>query len=139
MKTETLDYFDHETQLEAFLAWDDLKPGKKPAVLVAHDWTGRREFAENKAKEMAKLGYVGFALDMYGDGFIGSSNDENSSRMQPLLDDRKELALRVSAAYERVIKIPGVDHSKIAIIGYCLANWHCNQPNESGCREMKWC
>ena len=52
MKTETLDYFDHETQLEAFLAWDDLKPGKKPAVLVAHDWTGRREFAENKAKEM---------------------------------------------------------------------------------------
>ena len=55
MKTETLDYFDGDTELEAFLAWDETKAGKKPAVLVAHDWTGRREFAENKAKEMAEL------------------------------------------------------------------------------------
>ena len=75
MKTQTLDYLDQSTQLEAFLAWDDKKPEKKPAVLVAHDWTGRREFAENKAKEMADLGYVGFALDMYGKGVFGADGD----------------------------------------------------------------
>ena len=102
MKTETLDYFDHETQLEAFLAWDDSKPGRKPAVLVAHDWTGRREFAENKAKEMAKLGYVGFALDMYGKGVFGADGDVegNSALMNPLAGDRAALRQRVLSALD---------------------------------------
>ena len=90
MKTQTLDYLDQAAQLEAFLAWDDEKPGKKPAVLVAHDWTGRREFAENKAKEMADLGYVGFALDMYGKGVFGADGEVegNSALKHPLSGDR---------------------------------------------------
>ena len=50
MKTQTLDYLDQSTQLEAFLAWDDKKPEKKPAVLVAHDWTGRRSSRKTKRK-----------------------------------------------------------------------------------------
>ena len=122
MKTETLDYFDHETQLEAFLAWDDSKPGRKPAVLVAHDWTGRREFAENKAKEMAKLGYVGFALDMYGKGVFGADGDVegNSALMNPLAGDRAALRQRVLSALDVLKKHEQVDSSRVGAMGYCF-------------------
>ena len=122
MKTQTLDYLDQSTQLEAFLAWDDKKPGKKPAVLVAHDWTGRREFAENKAKEMADLGYVGFALDMYGKGVFGVDGDVegNSALMNPLASDRRALRQRILSALDAVRSHEQVDPLRVGAMGYCF-------------------
>ena len=122
MKTQTLDYLDQSTQLEAFLAWDDKKPEKKPAVLVAHDWTGRREFAENKAKEMADLGYVGFALDMYGKGVFGADGDVegNSALMNPLASDRRALRKRILSALDVVRSNEQVDPMRVGAMGYCF-------------------
>ena len=122
MKTQTLDYLDQSTQLEAFLAWDDKKSGKKPAVLVAHDWTGRREFAENKAKEMADLGYVGFALDMYGKGVFGADGDVegNSALMNPLASDRRALRKRILSALDVVRSHEQVDPMRVGAMGYCF-------------------
>ena len=122
MKTQTLDYLDQSTQLEAFLAWDDKKPGKKPAVLVAHDWTGRREFAENKAKEMADLGYVGFALDMYGKGVFGADGDVegNSALMNPLASDRRALRKRILSSLDVVRSHEQVDPMRVGAMGYCF-------------------
>ena len=122
MKTQTLDYLDQSTQLEAFLAWDDKKPEKKPAVLVAHDWTGRREFAENKAKEMADLGYVGFALDMYGKGVFGADGDVegNSALMNPLASDRRALRKRILSALDVVRSHEQVDPMRVGAMGYCF-------------------
>ena len=122
MKTQTLDYLDQSTQLEAFLAWDEKKPGKKPAVLVAHDWTGRREFAENKAKEMADLGYVGFALDMYGKGVFGADGDVegNSALMNPLDSDRRALRKRILSALDVVRSHEQVDPMRVGAMGYCF-------------------
>ena len=122
MKTQTLDYLDQSTQLEAVLAWDDKKPEKKPAVLVAHDWTGRREFAENKAKEMADLGYVGFALDMYGKGVFGADGDVegNSALMNPLASDRRALRKRILSALDVVRSHEQVDPMRVGAMGYCF-------------------
>ena len=122
MKTQTLDYLDQSTQLEAFLAWDEKKPGKKPAVLVAHDWTGRREFAENKAKEMADLGYVGFALDMYGKGVFGADGDVegNSALMNPLASDRRALRKRILSSLDVVRSHEQVDPMRVGAMGYCF-------------------
>ena len=118
MKTEVIDY---RIRGASHLGYAALPEGDKyPAVIVAHTWAGRDRFVDEKAELLASMGYLGFALDMYGDGVIGSSNEENAARMQPLLDNREELAERVSAAYKRVKEIPGVDHSRIAIIGYCF-------------------
>ena len=75
MHTKMIDYQDGDTQLEGYVAWDNSISGARPAVLVAHDWTGRRDFAKSKAEEMASLGYVGFALDMYGKGVFGADGD----------------------------------------------------------------
>ena len=75
MYTATFEYQDEETVLEAYITYDESIDGPRPCVLVAHDWTGRREFATSKADEVAKLGYVGIAIDMYGKGVFGKDSD----------------------------------------------------------------
>ena len=74
MITKTIDYQDGSRQLEGYLAYHETDQ-PKPAVLVAHDWSGRREFANKAAERIADMGYVGFALDMYGKGIIGADGD----------------------------------------------------------------
>ena len=122
MQTKIIDYHDGDTQLEGYVAWDDSIPGPRPAVLAAHDWTGRRDFATRKAEEMASLGYVGFALDMYGKGVFGADGDveKNSALMNPLAADRSALRARMAAALVAVRAIDVVDRSKVSAMGYCF-------------------
>lgn len=122
MHTETIDYSDGDTQLEGFAAWDDSISGARPAVLVAHDWTGRRDFATGKAEEIAKLGYVGFALDMYGKGVFGDDGDveRNTALMSPMAGDRAALRARMMAALAAVRGLDVVDSSRVAAMGYCF-------------------
>src|SRR5690349_4549957 len=68
IKTETVTYKDGGTELEGFLAYDDSKKGPKPGVLLIHDWTGLQDYAKDRAKQLAELGYVAFAADIYGKG-----------------------------------------------------------------------
>lgn len=122
MHTETIDYEDGGVQLEGYVAWDDSIKGPRPAVLVAHDWTGRRDFAKGKAEEMAKLGYVGFALDMYGKGVFGADGDVegNSALMNPLAGNRAALRSRMLAALKSVRSLPVVDGARVGAMGYCF-------------------
>ncbi len=121
MLTETIDYFDGTTTLEGFVAYNE-SPSPKPAVLVAHDWTGRREFACKAAERVADMGYVGFALDMYGKGIFGADGDieGNSALMNPFATDRILLRQRINAALKAARELPQVDSSKIAAMGYCF-------------------
>ncbi len=122
MQTQTIEYQDGDTTLEGYVAWDDSISGPRPAVLVGHDWTGRRDFATGKAEEMAKLGYVGFAIDMYGKGVFGSDGDVegNTALMGPLAGDRAALRARMMAALEAVRGLDVVDASKVGAMGYCF-------------------
>lgn len=122
MRTELIEYHDGETQLEAYVAWDDSIAGPRPGVLVAHDWTGRRDFATDKADEMAALGYVGFALDMYGKGVFGSDGDVegNSALMGALAGDRTALRARMTSALETLKGLDVVDSLKVGAMGYCF-------------------
>ena len=70
--TNTVSYLDGATPLEGFFAVDDAIEGRRPAVMVSHTWGGRDEFVQHKAIKLAELGYFGFALDMYGQGVLGS-------------------------------------------------------------------
>ena len=121
MITNTIDYFDEKTMLEGYIAYID-SPSPKPAVLVAHDWSGRREFACKAAERVAAMGYIGFALDMYGKGVFGADGDVegNSALMSPLATDRALLRKRINAALNAVSALPQVDSSKIAAMGYCF-------------------
>lgn len=113
--------YHHDNQeLHGFLAYDKHSSAPRPAVIVAHDWTGRNEFACQKARMLAEMGYVGFASDVYGQGRLGSNNEEKMALMQPLVSDRSMLRARLKAAYEAVSAMPEVDSSRIAVIGFCF-------------------
>ena len=118
MKTEKITYQSGDNSFEGFLAQPERD--SNPCVLIAHTWAGRDAFVEEKAKLLTELGYAAFAIDMYGDGKIGTSNEENAGMMQPLLDDREELARRALASLDAVSKIDSIDASKIVIMGYCF-------------------
>lgn len=118
--SNTVDYLDGETALEGFFAYDDANEGQRPAVLISHAWGGRDEFVANKAIKLAEMGYVGFALDMYGKGKRGTSVDENSKLMQPFMEDRGMLQKRIASALAAVKLLPWVDDRKIAAIGFCF-------------------
>ncbi len=118
MKTEKITYQSGDQSFEGFLAQPE--GDSNPCVLIAHTWAGRDAFVEEKAKLLTELGYAAFAIDMYGEGKIGTSNEENAGMMQPLLDDREELARRALASLDAVSKIDNIDASKIVIMGYCF-------------------
>ena len=122
MHNQKIEYRDGDVVLEGYLAYDDSIKGPRPAVLIAHDWTGRRGFATAKADEMARLGYVGFALDMYGKGVFGSDNDveANSALMGPFASDRAKLRARMIAALNCVKGLQVVDATKVGAMGYCF-------------------
>lgn len=121
MKTKLVEYKDGDTLLEGYLAWDESQ-GKRPVVLVAHDWTGRRELACQAAEKLVPLGYAGFALDMYGKGVFGKEADVegNAALMGPFATDRALLRRRINAALAAVRSLSEVDGSKVAAMGYCF-------------------
>ena len=118
MNKELINYEVNGKTYEGLHAKPDSK--NAPCILIAHTWAGRDVFVEGIATKLAEDGYNAFAIDMYGDGKVGNSNEENQSMMQPLLDDRKNLSQVVIGAYEAAKKLEEVDNSKIAIMGYCF-------------------
>lgn len=116
----TLNYLDGETVLEAFFAFDDAIQGQRPAVLVSHAWAGRSEFTAEKARKLAELGYVGFALDMYGKGKLGKTDEESGALMRPFIENRTLLQQRIVAAFQTARLLPWVDDTNIAAIGFCF-------------------
>lgn len=119
MNTQKITYQADNQSMEGYVAQPNT-PEKKPLVLIAHDWTGRNEFACKKAEKIAELGYVGFAMDLYGQGKLGQDNDEKMQLMKPLMDDRSLLLKRLLAALETAKKIEGVDTNRIAAMGFCF-------------------
>lgn len=120
IQTRTIDYQDGEVDLQGYLAWDDAVEGKRPGVMIAHAWAGRSDFENGKAEELAKFGYVGFALDNFGKGILGRNTEENSALIQPFLDDRAMLQGRLQIALDVLKGLDEVDASRVAAIGFCF-------------------
>ena len=118
--SNTVGYLDGDVLLEAFFAFDDSISGQRPAVLINHTWAGRDEFVAEKAKKLAALGYVGFAVDMYGKGILGSDAEACAALMQPFMADRQLLKKRMQAALSALKLMPWVDDRQIAAIGFCF-------------------
>ena len=118
--SNTVGYMDGDVLLEAFFAFDDALVGRRPAVLINHTWVGRDDFVAEKAVKLAELGYVGFAVDMYGKGVLGISPEQSSALMQPFMEDRLLLQKRLQAALYAVKLLPWVDDHNVAAIGFCF-------------------
>jgi dienelactone hydrolase len=120
MITKNINYTDDNVALEGYLACPANAQKKLPVVLIAHDWTGHTEFTDKKAEKIAELGYIGFALDMFGKGIIGKNNDEKMRLIQPFMENRMVLQKRMLAALDTVKKLDMVDTTRIAAMGFCF-------------------
>jgi dienelactone hydrolase len=120
MNTQYLDYTDDELTCEAFVAYDGSQTSRRPCVLIFHQWSGQSDAERKKAEQLAQLGYVGFAIDIYGKGVRGGLSDDNTRLMQPFLNDRAMLRQRILAGLAAAQKHPLVDPDRIGAIGYCF-------------------
>lgn len=120
MREQLIEYRDGETVLEGFLCYDEALPGPRPTVLINHTWAGRDEFVERKARRLAWSGYACFALDNYGIGRRGTTPEECSALMTPLMSDRRRLLARLRAGLAAARSMPIVDARRIAVIGFCF-------------------
>jgi dienelactone hydrolase len=120
IKTQTIPYKDGEVTLKGHLAFDDSVKTDRPGVLVAPEWWGLNDYAKQRAEMLAQMGYVAFAVDMYGDGFVTTSAEEAGKRSGQFRADRQAGRKRILAALETLKKQPHVDTKRIAAIGYCF-------------------
>ncbi len=120
VKTRELEYRQGETVLQGFIAWDDAARGKRPGVLVVHEWWGHNEHARNQARRLAEAGYVGLALDMFGKGKVATHPQDAQAFVNEVTKDPAVLAARFNAALEQLKRDPHVDTTRVAAIGYCF-------------------
>lgn len=120
MITKEINYQVDGRTHKGFIAYRDDLAQPKPGILITHDWTGRNEFAQDKAIQLAELGYVGFAVDMYGDGQTGQTNDEKAALMMPMMEDRGLLRRRIAAAFHCLSSQSSVNSQKVLAMGYCF-------------------
>lgn len=116
---ETIQYSEGGDTFDAVLALPQA-PGPHPAVLVCHTYGGRDAFAEERARRLAELGYVGAAIDLYGLGKRGTDRASSQALMMPLIQDPPALRRRLAAAYQAVRLHDGVDPDRMGAIGFCF-------------------
>lgn len=117
--TKSIEYKHDETVLEGYLAYDDSIAGKRPGILVIHEWWGLNDYVKKRADQLAELGYVAFAADMYGKGVLANDSQE-ASRLAGQFKDTALLRDRARSGLGVLTENGFVDLKRIAAIGFCF-------------------
>lgn len=120
IKNEEISYTANGITMKGYLAYDDAIKGKRPGVLVVHEWWGHNEYARRRARMLAELGYVAFAVDMYGDGKQAAHPDDAGKFAGAVMQNMEGAKARFTAAMDLLKKNPHTDPARIAAIGYCF-------------------
>src|SRR6185369_13540894 len=119
--TKTVEYRQGGTVLEGYLAYDDAVTGKRPGVLVIHEWNGLGSYVKKRAEMLAGLGYVAFAADIYGKGVRPATPELAGKEAAKYRgQDRSLLRARAAAGLDTLAHLPQVDPGRLAVIGYCF-------------------
>lgn len=118
--TKEVEYREGDATLLGYLAYDDTKTGLRPGVMIVHDWNGVDGYEEGRARQLAELGYVAFAADIYGKGIRPANAEESGKQAGIYRADRALFRRRLNAGLETLKSQPNVDRSKVAAIGYCF-------------------
>ncbi len=119
--TRTVEFKQGDTVLQGFLAYETGGAARKPGVLVVHDWMGVSDDTRRRVEQLANMGYVALAADIYGKGVRPTNQQEALAQALKYLGDDRSLArARVLAAFHELAKQPNVDPSRIAAIGFCF-------------------
>ena len=119
--TKTVSYEQNGTKLEGYLAYDDAatEKGKVPGVVVFPEWWGLNDYVKGRAEQLAKMGYVAFAADIYGGG-QSTTEPAKAKELSSKFYGKPLMAERAQAALDQLLKTGMVDESKVAAIGFCF-------------------
>lgn len=120
IQTREIEYTHEGQELTGYLAWDDAVEGKRPGVLVLHEWWGLNDYIKMRTRDIAKLGYVSFAPDMYGSGRVTDHGEEASAWMKQITENVAHWQDRALRGLEILRAQPRVDSTTVAAIGYCF-------------------
>ncbi len=118
-RSRLIEYRDGDIPLEAYMAWGETS-GPRPVVLIVHAYGGRGEYECSRADLLARMGYVGVAVDVYGKGVRAQEPEDCKRLMQPFLEDRGRLLRRLELGLEAARAQPECDPGRVAAIGYCF-------------------
>lgn len=120
VKGKVLTYRGGGAELTGYLAWDDKLEGKRPGILVVHEWWGHNDYVRERARQLAAMGYTALALDMYGDGKQASHPADAKKFMTEVISNMDLAKARFRAAMDLLEQQPTVNAEDIAAIGYCF-------------------
>jgi len=117
---EEITYTNGTIQMNGYLAYDKSLEGKRPGVLVVHEWWGHDEYTRHRANKLAELGYVALAIDMYGDGKTADHPEDAGKFTQEVVSNMDEATSRFNEALKTLHSQRMVDSEKTAVVGYCF-------------------
>lgn len=120
MNREEINYKCGETSCRGYYVYNEIVQEQRPGILLAHAWRGQDDFVREKADSLARLGYVAFAADLYGEGKTAETNEEAEALMVPLFLNRQLLRDRITAAYDTLKQQSYVNKKKIGALGFCF-------------------
>lgn len=120
VQTTDISYTYDGTKMKGYIAYDDNIKGKRPAVLVVHEWWGHNDFARKKAEMLAKAGYTAMAIDMYGDGKKAEHPKDAKAFATAIFKNMDTAEARFTAAMDILKKHDTVTADSISAIGYCF-------------------
>ncbi|WP_232817870.1 dienelactone hydrolase family protein [Winogradskyella tangerina] len=113
-------YATDSTSLKGYIAYDENQKGKRPAILIVHEWWGHNDYVRERADMLANLGYTAMAVDMYGDGKQADHPDDAGKFAMSVFTNLPEAKARFNAAVSLLEAHESVDADKMAAIGYCF-------------------
>lgn len=120
IRTETVTYNAGGATLVGYLAWDASLKGPRPGIVVFGEWWGLNDYQRRRARQLAELGYVALAADVYGDGRVAANAGEAGQLMNGLFADMQGTSDRVRGAVDQLSRRPEVDPRRLGTMGYCL-------------------
>lgn len=120
IKGEKVTYSTENTEMIGYFAVDQSMDQKRPGLLVVHEWWGQNDYVRGRAEQLAALGYVALAVDMYGEGKTADHPDDAMGFSSSVMKNMEESKARFQAAYKTLSEHPMVDPSKISAVGYCF-------------------
>lgn len=120
VKEENVTYSADTATLNGFVAYDQNSTARRPVVLIVHEWWGLNDYVRSRARQLAEMGYLAMAVDMFGNGKTADNPQDAQAYASPFYTNAQLMKTRIDAALNRVKQFPQADTANIAGIGYCF-------------------
>ncbi len=118
--SKEVEYYSNGLKMKGYLVYDASIEGKRPGILVVHEWWGHNQYVRKRAEMLAGLGYTAFALDLYGDGKLANHPNDANTFASEVMSNMETAKERFQAAYDILNESENVEAGQIGAIGYCF-------------------